>query len=38
MIVADLMPPAEMVHWWFATGFLVLGLLLVAETLVGRET
>jgi hypothetical protein len=26
-----------MVHWWFATGFLVLGLLLVAESVVGRE-
>ena len=38
MIVADLMPPAEMVHWVFATGFLVLGLLLVAESIVGRET
>ena len=37
MIVAGLMPPAEMVHWWFATGFLVLGLLLVAESLVGRD-
>ena len=38
MIVAALMPQAEMVHWWFATGFLVLGLLLVAESIVGRET
>jgi hypothetical protein len=38
VIVADLMPPAEMVHWVFATGFLVLGLLLVAESIVGRET
>jgi len=38
VIVATLMPQAEMVHWWFATGFLVLGLLLVAETIVGRET
>jgi hypothetical protein len=37
VIVGDLMPQAEMVHWWFATGFLVLGLLLVAETIVGRE-
>jgi hypothetical protein len=31
------MPKAEMVHWWFATGFLVLGLLLLAEAIVGRD-
>jgi hypothetical protein len=37
MIVAGLMPRAEMVHWWFATGFLMLGLLLLAEALVGPE-
>ena len=37
-MVIGLIPPAEMVHWWFATGFLILGLLLVAETVVGRET
>src|SRR5207247_5462077 len=37
MIVAGLMPKAEMVHWWFATGFLLLGLLMVAEVLVGSE-
>jgi hypothetical protein len=30
-------PPAEMVHWLFATGFLLLGLVLVAEPLVGEE-
>ena len=30
-------PPSEHVHWWFATGFLILGLLLVAEAVVGRE-
>jgi hypothetical protein len=35
--VVGLMPPAELVHWWFATGFLTLGLLLVAEAVVGRE-
>ena len=29
-------PPAEHVHWLFATGFLILGLLLLAEALVGR--
>jgi hypothetical protein len=31
------MPHAEMVHWWFATGFLMLGLLLLAEAVVGPE-
>jgi hypothetical protein len=31
------MPHAEMVHWWFATGFLMLGLLLLAEVVVGPE-
>ena len=30
-------PPAEMVHWLFATGFLLLGLVLVAEPIVGEE-
>jgi hypothetical protein len=30
-------PPAEHVHWLFATGFLLLGLLLLAEGIVGRE-
>jgi hypothetical protein len=30
-------PPAEHVHWLFATGFLILGLLLLAEAVVGRE-
>jgi hypothetical protein len=30
-------PPAEMVHWLFATGFLLLGLFLAAEALAGRE-
>ena len=30
-------PPAEHVHWMFATGFLLLGLLLLAEAIVGRE-
>jgi hypothetical protein len=32
-----MMPPAEHVHWWFATGFLLLGLLLLAEAVVGPE-
>jgi hypothetical protein len=35
--VAALMPQAEMVHWWFASGFLLLGLVLLAEGIVGRE-
>jgi hypothetical protein len=30
-------PPAEHVHWLFATGFLVLGLCLLAEAVVGTE-
>lgn len=37
MIVAGLEPQAEMVHWWFATGVLVLGLLFFTELLVGPE-
>jgi len=30
-------PPAEHVHWMFATGFLFLGLCLLAESVVGEE-
>jgi len=30
-------PHAEMVHWMFATGLLVLGLCLLAEAIVGQE-
>jgi hypothetical protein len=30
-------PPAEHVHWMFATGFLLLGLFLLAEAVVGEE-
>jgi hypothetical protein len=30
-------PPAEHVHWLFATGVLFIGLLLLAEAIVGRE-
>jgi hypothetical protein len=30
-------PPAEHVHWMFATGFLLLGLFLLAEAIVGPE-
>src|SRR5579884_1661175 len=32
-----MMPHAEMVHWWFASGFLMLGLLRLAEAVVGPE-
>ncbi len=30
-------PPAEHVHWLFATGFLILGLCLLAEAIVGPD-
>ena len=30
-------PPAEMVHWLFATGLLLLALFLLSEAIVGRE-
>ena len=30
-------PPAEHVHWMFATGFLLLGLFLLSEVIVGEE-
>ncbi len=30
-------PPAEMIHWLFATGFLLLGLLLLAQAIVGDD-
>jgi hypothetical protein len=30
-------PPAEHVHWMFATGFLILGLCLLCEAIVGTE-
>ena len=32
-----MLPPAEMVHWLFATGFLLLGLFRLAELTVGSE-
>lgn len=31
------MPHAEMVHWWFASGFLLLGLLQLSEAVVGPD-
>jgi hypothetical protein len=30
-------PPAEIVHWMFATGFLLLGLCLLAQALIGED-
>jgi hypothetical protein len=30
-------PPAEHVHWWFATGFLLIALVLFAEVVVGSD-
>jgi hypothetical protein len=32
-----MLPKAEFVHWWFATGFLILGVLLLAEAVVGED-
>jgi hypothetical protein len=32
-----MIPHAEFVHWWFATGFLLLGLFLLAEVIVGPD-
>jgi len=37
VITASLLPPSEHVHWWFATGFLFVGLLMLAEAAVGPE-
>ena len=38
MIVATaLMPPSEHVHWWFATGFLILALCFAARAVAGPE-
>ena len=31
-----MLPRAEFVHWWFATGFLIVGLLLLSEAIVGE--
>ena len=35
MIAGSLMPPSEHVHWWFATGFLVLAFCFAAWAAVG---
>ena len=32
-----MLPKAEFVHWWFATGFLIIGVVLLAEAIVGEE-
>jgi hypothetical protein len=37
VIAGSLMPPSEHVHWWFATGFLVLALCFAARAAVGPE-
>jgi len=37
VIVAGVMPQAEMVHWWFASGVLMVALLLFAEAIVGPD-
>jgi len=37
VIAAQLLPKAEFVHWWFATGFVILALLLASEAIVGEE-
>ena len=37
MTVLAVIPPSEHVHWWFATGVLLLGLCLLARAVVGPE-
>jgi hypothetical protein len=32
-----MLPPSEHVHWWFATGVLMLGLVTIAQTIAGPE-
>lgn len=36
-MIAAAIPPAEHVHWWFATGFLILGLCLITRAVVGPD-
>jgi hypothetical protein len=36
-LTVALMPPPEHVHWWFATGFLLLGLCMLARAIVGAD-
>jgi hypothetical protein len=36
-VIAAIQPPAEFVHWMFATGFLIVGLCLIGEVIVGTE-
>ena len=37
MTLARAIPPSEHVHWWFATGVLLVGLCLLARAIVGPE-
>lgn len=37
MLVSAIQPPAEHVHWLFATGFLFLGLCMLAQAFVGDD-
>ncbi|HZR93398.1 MAG TPA: hypothetical protein VFA44_13435 [Gaiellaceae bacterium] len=37
MLASAAIPPSEHVHWWFATGFLILALCLLARAVVGPE-
>ena len=37
IVLAGIEPKAEIVHWWFGVGFLMLGMFLLAEVIVGRE-
>ena len=37
ILASPFIPPSEHVHWWFATGFLILALCLAARAIVGPE-